>query len=79
MTERVSNANGLPLGERIKRARKEEGLTVATLASALDVDPRTINSWQSGRSRPSYERLVALSRLLKRPPSYFVDEEAAVA
>lgn len=52
-------------------------MTIAALAAALGVDPRTVAGWQSGRSRPSYERLIQIARLLNKPPSYFLEEAAA--
>lgn len=64
-------------GERVREARLEAGLTLAAVASALGVDQRTVAGWQSGRSRPSYERLVELARLLNKPPSFFLEEQAA--
>jgi transcriptional regulator with XRE-family HTH domain len=77
MTELVIEHKRFPLGERIRKARGVAGMSTTKLASALGVDPRTVARWQSNDSRPSYERLVDLARVLEQPPSYFVDEDAA--
>jgi transcriptional regulator with XRE-family HTH domain len=63
-------------GDRIKAARLDAGWTIAALAAALGVDPRTVAGWQANRSTPSYERLVQLARLLKQPPSFFLEDAA---
>jgi transcriptional regulator with XRE-family HTH domain len=63
----------LPIGDRIKTARRDAGVTVEGLAREMGVNSRTVNGWQSGRSRPSYERLVELAGLLQKPPSYFLE------
>lgn len=64
------------LGARIRVARKDAGFTLARLARELDVDPRTVAGWQAGRSTPSVERLMAIARLLERPPSFFLEDAA---
>lgn len=71
------SSDSLKIGVRIRSARGEAGLTVDQVAQALGVNSRTVNGWQSGRSRPSYERLVELARLLGKPPSYFLEAAAA--
>ncbi|MCR4341888.1 MAG: helix-turn-helix domain-containing protein [Gemmatimonadaceae bacterium] len=67
------------LGERLRVARKEAKFTIARLARELGVDPRTVAGWQSGRSAPSLDRLIKIARLLKKPPSYFVNDEEQAA
>jgi transcriptional regulator with XRE-family HTH domain len=62
----------LPIPERIRAARADSRLTVEQIARELRVSTRTVAGWQSGRSRPSYERLVELAALLGKPPSYFL-------
>ncbi len=78
MTQSATNANvdGL-LGRRIKDARAERKFTIAHIAARMGVDPRTVAGWQSGRSKPSYERLILLAQILDKPPSFFIDEAAA--
>lgn len=72
MTETATESS---LGARLRDARKEAKFTIARLARELDVDPRTVAGWQSGRSTPSVTRLYAISRLLKQPPSYFLNDD----
>lgn len=63
------------LGARLRIARKESGFTLARLARELDVDPRTVAGWQSGRSAPTVERLLEIARLLGKSPSFFLDDD----
>ena len=77
MTEAAAQ---LPLAVRLREARREAGLTNLALAQKLGVTERTIAGWQgvksAPRSRPSYERLVELARILDKPVSYFIEEVA---
>lgn len=77
MTQNAMDATPLPVAARIKAAREERRMTTQALANAVGVDVRTVAGWQSSRSRPSYERLVALATVLGKPVSYFLDEAAA--
>lgn len=70
MTETATKST---VGARLRVARKEANYTITRLARELGVDPRTVAGWQSGRSAPSFGRLIEISRLLKKPPSYFLD------
>jgi transcriptional regulator with XRE-family HTH domain len=68
-----------PLGRQLKAAREEAGLSIVELARRLGVNTRTVAGWEEAkpRSKPRYDRLVQVSRILGKPVSYFVDEEAA--
>ena len=65
------------LGSRLRVARLEAGFTIRQLAIALDVDPRTVNRWQSDDADPSIERLGQIAHVLGKTPSYFLEEAAA--
>ena len=75
-TTMTDSATVSSLGERLKTARKEAGFTIASLARKLDVDPRTVAGWQSGRSTPTVERLLEIAQALDKPPSYFLEQAA---
>lgn len=79
MTQNAIKSTGDPFASRIRQARVEAGLTNAQVARELGVDARTVAGWQGEkpRSRPSYERLVELARLFNKPPSFFLEEQAA--
>ena len=55
------------LGDKLKQAREEVGLTQAQVAEHLDVSEMTVYRWETGRFEPSFAKLQALSRLFQSP------------
>jgi len=52
-------------GNRIKRLLRENGYTVKDVQSAMGFEnPQAIYKWMSGRSLPSLDNLIILSRIL---------------
>ena len=52
-------------GNRIKRLLKENGYTVKDVQNAMGFEnPQAIYKWMSGRSLPSLDNLLILSRIL---------------
>ena len=52
-------------GNRIKRLLKENGYSVKDVQSAMGFEnPQAIYKWTSGKSLPSLDNLVILSRIL---------------
>lgn len=51
--------------ERLKRMRNATRLSQAKVARALGIAPASVAQWESGRSKPSLERLPQLSDLYK--------------
>jgi transcriptional regulator with XRE-family HTH domain len=49
-----------PLGERIKAARRRQGLSQEELACHLGLDQKTIWAWETGRVKRPYPRLLRL-------------------
>lgn len=55
-------------GRNIQRLRKQRGLTVRQLQAYFGfTEPQAIYKWQSGRSLPTVDNLLALSLLLDVP------------
>ena len=52
------------LGEKIRQARREKGLTQEQLAQTLFVSRQTVSNWENGKTEPDYQTLVRLSELL---------------
>lgn len=52
------------LGEKIRQARREKGMTQEQLAQALFVSRQTVSNWENGRTEPDYQTLTRLSELL---------------
>ena len=53
----------MTLGEKLTQARKAAGLTQTDVAAKLDVSRQAVSRWESGQSKPSTERLLALGEL----------------
>ena len=53
----------MTLGEKLTQARKTAGLTQADAAAKLDVSRQAVSRWESGQSKPSTEKLLALGEL----------------
>ena len=53
----------MTLGEKLTQARKAVGLTQADVAARLNVSRQAVSRWESGQSKPSTEKLLALSNL----------------
>ena len=53
----------MELGEKLMQARKAAGLTQADVAAKLNVSRHAVSRWESGQSKPSTEKLLALGDL----------------
>ncbi len=69
-------------GEFIQKRRKELGLSQKQLAERLDISPKTISKWETGRGLPDTGILVSLSECMEcsvdellRGQTGFVNEE----
>jgi len=54
----------MPIGQRIRAARAELGVTQRYVAKALGVNPSAVNHWESGLTKPSIGKRVELAALL---------------
>lgn len=60
------------IGERLKEIRKDRGDTQASLAEKLNVSLPTVKSWESEKSSPSHEMLVAICKLYQVSSDYLL-------
>ena len=63
----------MTLGEKIKKARKNAGLTQEQLAEKLFVSRVTVSKWETGRGYPNLDSLKLISKLF----SVSIDEDWA--
>lgn len=61
--------------DKVKAACKENGITVASLEETLGFARSSIYKWNN--HKPSAEKLMAVSRELKKPIEYFMGEEVS--
>jgi repressor LexA len=62
------------VGETIKKARKEIGLSQKEFAQVLHVSDKTVSSYEVGRALPSFEMMKKISKSLHKPITYFDDD-----
>ena len=53
----------MELDEKLTQTRKAAGLTQADVAAKLNVSRQAVSRWESGQSKPSTEKLLALGAL----------------
>ncbi|GEM_PF-241509 len=58
--------------DRIKELRKEKVLTQVELAQILGVSKGTVAMWETGKRRPSFEALEAMSELFDKRMDYIL-------
>ena len=52
------------IGENIKRARQERGMTQAQLAEAIEITQKDVSRWENGSRKPSLEKFVQICKAL---------------
>lgn len=68
-----------PLGNTVRKSRKDKGLTQRTVANRLNIDVRTIMNIENQKANPRMDVLFPLIRLLKIDPrEIFYPEEKQV-
>lgn len=63
------------IGERIKSARKNAGLTQRELGEKLGVSEKTVSSWEINRTEPSMGTLEKIAKVLDINKSDLLDIE----
>lgn len=67
------------LYEKLARLREQNNMSQFEVAEALDVSRQAVSRWETGRAKPSTEKLIALSRLYGMPLDELVGGEPARA
>lgn len=63
------------LGKKIKLARIELDLNQTELAEKIGAKQKSISNYETGLSLPSLVTLSKMTKVLKKPASYFLDEQ----
>ncbi len=63
------------LGKKIKLARVELDLNQTDLAKKIGAKQKSISRYENGLSMPSIETLMKITKILKKPAGYFLDEQ----
>jgi transcriptional regulator with XRE-family HTH domain len=62
------------LGKKIKIARVELDLNQTELAAKIKAKQKSISRYENGLSVPSIETLMKISKILKKPAGYFLEQ-----
>lgn len=63
------------IGEKIRYAREEAGISQRELGQILQVSDKAISSYEVGRTIPSIRVLKEIGNVVHKPISYFDDSE----
>lgn len=69
----------MTLGAKLKRARKESGLSQEQLSEKLIVSRSAIAKWESDKGMPDIDNLKAIARLFNTSLDYLLDEDETVS
>jgi transcriptional regulator with XRE-family HTH domain len=67
------------IGERLRRLRRAEGRSLASVAAELGISSSALSQIETGAMQPSVKRLVELVGILGAPVSAIFEEPALVA
>jgi transcriptional regulator with XRE-family HTH domain len=65
------------IGENLRRAAKERGLSAEAIARALHRDVRTVQNWMNGDRVEAFKKVERVCRLLGVTPNQLLDFEPA--
>ncbi|MCD7811509.1 MAG: helix-turn-helix domain-containing protein [Ruminococcus sp.] len=65
----------MTLGEKIKKLRKQQGLSQEALAEKVYVTPQTISKWKLDQSAPDLDFIVQLSDIFSVTSDYLIKED----
>lgn len=51
----------------MKAVRIDRGITQAELAKAINVNKKTVSSWEQGKTRPKLDKIEAICKALNVP------------
>lgn len=60
---------------RLRQAISDAGFTQEKFARECDVTLAAVQKWCAGKSQPTFENVLAISRVLTIDPSYWIADE----
>ena len=76
--QRTGDAEQELLGQRIREAREYLGLSQEFVAEQLKIPRASVSAMETGKRKVSSLELKELAQLLKRPVTYFLEEQEQV-
>ena len=68
-----SNIDYISIGNRIKQARQDKGLTQSNLAEILSVSPEYVSKLETAHTKPSLTTLSEISSILSTSLTYLLE------
>ena len=65
-------------GQRLRELRKQQGMTIKAVCSALRVSPPALGKWESGKALPTLDNLYALSFLYETKMNDILIEDKSI-
>ena len=75
MTLRNNKITNQEIGQRVRQAREELGMTQTELAKAVGMSPNTVNRWESGQRSIVINDLTTVAAALSKPVIYFLTRD----
>lgn len=69
----------MTFGEKLKKARKEAGLTQEQLAERLNVSRSAVAKWETDKGMPDIDNLKIISELVDVSIDYLLDEGEGIS
>ena len=66
------------LGQRIRQARRDAGMSQGQLAESLSTTQSAISLYEAGQRSVGIDMLLNVARILNRPLHYFLGEDGAM-
>ena len=66
------------LGQRIRQARRDAGMSQGQLAESLNTTQSAISLYEAGQRSVGIDMLLNVARILNRPLHYFLGEDGAM-
>lgn len=65
----------MSVGDKIKKLRKQHGMTQAELAKRLGVAPTAVSAWEGNYNRPLMDKITVLAKMFEVPITFFFDQD----
>lgn len=68
-----ASSNQSLFAKRLRKARRECGMSQRQLANALGVSDKAVSSYEVGRTEPNLDLVRKVSKVTFKPVAYFID------
>lgn len=65
------------IGQRLRRSRKDKGLSIHEVAQHLGCPPRRVSDYEAGRLQLRASQIGQLARLLDASPNYLINGDTS--